>query len=336
MKYVKFGNAGVEVSAMCLGAMTFYERNDEETSIGIVRRAHEVGVNFIDTADSYGRGKSEEFLGRALEGIRQDIFLATKFYVPYTPTRRLGGGLACSRKHIVRYVEDSLRRLQTDYIDLIQLHHPNPKVSVEETLSALDLLVKQGKVLYVGVSNHYAWQMAHLLGVSALHGWEPLISIQARYNLLDRAVEIETVPFCRRFNIAMMAYSPQDGGTLTGKYHRGEAPPEGSRAATMKWFADRLTDETFDVVEKFEEIAKRNELGLNQLAVLWLMQKDFCCVPIIGGSKPQHFESLYEVADRTLSAEDLKTMDELTAQCRFVPFGNQPMVDGSSPALNWW
>jgi len=336
MKYVKFGNSGVEVSALCLGAMTFYERNDEETSIGIVRKAVDMGINFIDTADSYGRGKSELFLGKALEGLREKVFLATKFFVPYTPDRRLGGGLACSRKHILRYVDDTLSRLQTDYIDLLQLHHPNSKVGVEETLSALDSLVKQGKVLYLGVSNHYAWQMAHLLGVAALHSWEPLISIQARYNLLDRVVENETVPFCKRFNIAMMAYSPQDGGLLTGKYQRGTPPDPESRAGKTKSFADRLTDETFDVVEKIEAVARRLEMGLNQLAVLWVMQKDFCCIPIIGGSKPEHFDPLYEIVDREIPEEDMQSLADLTRSYRFQDFVNQPQIGGSSPALNWF
>lgn len=334
MKYIKFGNAGVEVSALCLGAMTFYEQCDEDTAIGIVRKAYDVGVNFIDTADSYGRGKSEEFLAKALKGIREGVFLATKFFVPYTPDRRLGGGLACSRKHIIQYVDNSLRRLQTDYIDLIQLHHPNPKVSAEEELSTLDTLVKQGKVLYIGVSNHYAWQMAHLLGVSALRGLEPIVSIQCRYNMLDRVVEMETVPFCQRFNIAMMAYGPQDGGILTGRYKRGEPIDPESRLGKIKSMQSKLTDELFDVLDKIQQVADKYGIGMNQLAVRWVMDQPLCVIPIIGGSKPEHFDPLYEVVDLEIEPADMQYLTELTQQYRYGEFGNQPMTGGTSPALN--
>ncbi len=333
MKYVKFGNAGVEVSALSLGAMTFYERCDERTSIDIVRKAHGLGINLVDTADAYGWGASEEFLAKALKGIRDDMIVATKFWVKMWPDRRNGGG--CSRFHIVKAVEASLQRLQTDRIDLIQLHHPDPLVSAEEILSTLDNLVKQGKVLYVGVSNHYAWQMAHLLGVSALHNWEPIISIQARYNLLDRAVENETVPFCRRFNIAMMAYGPQDGGILTGGYKRGQSVDPRSRVAKVKRLREKLTDECFDVLEKIQGVADKYRMGMNQLAVKWVMQQPLCVIPIIGGSKPEHFDPLYEVVDLQIAEQDIQYLNDLTHRYRYGEFENQPQIAGTSPALNY-
>jgi len=333
VKYVKFGNAGIEVSAICLGAMTFYERCDEQTSIGIVRKAYDKGVNFIDTADAYGRGASEEFLGRALRGIRDDVVLATKFWVKMWPHRRNGGG--CSRFHIVKAVEASLRRLQTDRIDLIQLHHPDPLVSAEEILSTLDMLVKQGKVLYVGVSNHYAWQMAHMLGVSALHHWEPIVSIQARYNLLDRVVENETIPFCKRFNIAMMAYGPQDGGILTGTLKRGQPPDPQSRVAKVKYLREKLTDECFDILEKIQAVADKYGIGMNQLAVKWVMQQPFCVIPIVGGSRPEHFDPLYEVVDLEIAEEDIQYLNELTRRYKYGEFENQAQVAGAAAALNY-
>jgi 1-deoxyxylulose-5-phosphate synthase len=336
MRYVKFGNAGVEVSAVCLGAMTFYERNEESVAIDMVRRAYDLGVNFIDTADSYGLGKSEQFLSRALAGIRQDIFLCSKFYIPYTPSHRAGGGVACSRAHIVRAVETSLRNLGSDYLDLLLMHHPNPAVSVEETLSAMDQLVRQGKVLYLGVSNHFAWQMAHLLGVAALHQWEPIICVQARYNMLDRLVEQETVPFCQRFNIAMMAYGPQDGGILADRYKRGEPIPEGSRVAVIPSMQAKLTDGFFDLLDQIREVAARNEMTLPQLAIRWLLEQPFCCVPVLGGGKPEHFDPLYEAVDKPLAAEDLKLLNKLTYPYKFGEYQNQPFTAGSSPALNWW
>jgi aryl-alcohol dehydrogenase-like predicted oxidoreductase len=336
MRYVKFGNAGVEVSAVCLGAMTFYERNEESVAIGMVRRAYDLGVNFIDTADSYGLGKSEQFLSRALAGIREHIFLCTKFYIPYAPTRRAGGGLACSRAHIVRAVETSLKNLGTEYVDLLLMHHPNPAVSVEETLSAMDQLVRQGKVLYLGVSNHFAWQMAHMLGVAALHAWEPIICVQARYNMLDRLVEQEMVPFCQRFNMAMMAYGPQDGGILADRYQRGEPIPEGSRVAAIPSMQAKLTDEFFDLLDQIREIGLRNGMTLAQLAIRWLLEQPFCCVPVLGGGRPEHFDPLYEAVDKTLPPDDLALLNKLTYQYKFGEYQNQPFTAGSSPALNWW
>ncbi len=333
MKYVKFGNAGVQVSSLCLGAMTFYERCDEQTSIGIVRKAFDQGINFIDTADAYGRGASEEFLAKALAGIRDDIFLATKFWVPIW--KRVNGR-GCSRFHIVKAVDACLQRLQTDRIDLIQLHHPDPLVSAEEILSTLDMLVKQGKVLYIGVSNHFAWQMAHLLGVSALHNWEPIISIQARYNMLDRVVENETVPFCQRFNIAMMAYGPQDGGILTGKYKRDEMIDPKSRVGMIPSMQAKLTPELFDLLDQIQAVADKYEMGINQLAVRWVMEQPFCVIPLIGGSKPEHFDPLYEVVDKPLAPEDVKYLNDLTQQFRYGEFANQSQIAGTSPALNQW
>jgi aryl-alcohol dehydrogenase-like predicted oxidoreductase len=333
MKYVKFGNAGVELSVLCLGAMTFYERCDEATSIGVVRKAFDQGINFIDTADAYGRGASEEFLAKALDGIRDDIFLATKFWVPMWPERRNGRG--CSRFHIVKAVDACLKRLNTDRIDLIQLHHPDPLVSAEEILSTLDNLVKQGKALYIGVSNHFAWQMAHLLGVSALHNWEPIVSIQARYNLLDRAVEIETVPFCKRFNIAMMGYGPQDGGILTGRYKRGEPIDPQSRVGQIPSMQERLTPELFDILDKIQAVADKYGIGINQLAVKWVMEQPFCCIPIIGGGKPEHFDPLYEIVDLNIDPDDIRYLTDLTKQYRYKEFDNQPMIAGTSPALNY-
>jgi len=333
MNYVKFGNAGVEVSALCLGAMTFYQRCDEKTAIDIVRKAYDQGINFIDTADAYGRGASEEFLGKALNGIRDDIFLATKFWVKMWPQRRNGGG--CSRFHIIKAVDASLKRLRTDRIDLVQLHHPDPLVSAEEILSTLDVLVKQGKVLYVGVSNHYAWQMAHLLGVSALHNWEPIVSIQARYNLLDRVVENETVPFCQRFNMAMMAYGPLDGGVLTGKYKRGQPIDPNSRVGKIKSMQERLDHGCFDVLDKIQAVADKYGMKMNQLAVRWVMQRPLCVIPILGGSSPEHFDPMYEVADKEIAEEDMKYLDELTTRYKYGEFANQSRTAGTSPALNY-
>ena len=333
MDYVKFGNAGIEVSRLCLGCMDFTVTLEEPEAARVVDTALDHGINFLDTSDSYGRGKSEEVLGGILKGKRDQIILATKFWVKMYD-RPNGGG--CSRVHLMQAVDDSLRRLQTDYIDLYQLHHPDPNTPVEETLSALDSLVKQGKIRYVGVSNHYAWQMAHMLGVSALHNWEPLVAIQCRYNILDRVVENETVPFCQRFNIAMMTYGPLASGILTGKYRRGEEPPEGSRLARSKHDQQRLTDEVFDVLDGLQEMAAKYEIGMNELAIAWLLSKPYVTAPILGGSQPQHFEQRYGAVDLEIDPADLAYIDELSASHQYGRFYNQPISQGGSPALNRW
>ncbi|GAH07111.1 unnamed protein product, partial [marine sediment metagenome] len=204
-------------------------------------------INFIDTADAYGKGIAEEILGEALTPEKRNrIILATKFWAKMGDHPNSSG---CSRHHIMKAVEASLKRLSTDYIDLYLVHHPDRQTPVEEVLSALDTLIKQGKVRYIGVSNHYAWQMAHMLGISALHNWEPITCIQCRYNIMDRVVENETVPFCKRFNIATMIYGPLSGGILAGRYERGKPIPEGSRAGKDGQLRKELTDEVFDLLD---------------------------------------------------------------------------------------
>lgn len=335
MQYVKFGNTGLMVSRLCLGAMDFPDALDEKEATALLDEALDNGINFIDTADAYGRGSSEEFLGRALAGGKRDqVILATKFWVVMKPPDRNTGG--CSRYHIMHAVEASLRRLKTDHIDLYQLHHPHPETPIEETLSTLDALVQQGKVRYIGVCNHYAWQVAHALGVSALHNWEPFVSMQVRYNILDRAIERETVPFCQRFNIAIMGYGPLDGGILTGKYRRGEPIPEGSRASRAKYMQDKLTDHTFDILDELQGIAAKYGLGLNQLAVAWVLSKPFITTPILGGKQADHFRPMYGLSEVQLEAADIARIDKLSEHAVWRPFVNQPIVEGPCLALNRW
>ena len=339
MEYVRFGSSGLKVSKLCLGAMNFPLKCDLDTTRATFEKAFDNGINFIDNADGYGKGKSEEVMGEALKGLdRRQLVIATKCWVKMFDRPGGGGreGGGCSRRHIVEACEDSLRRLQMDYIDLYQLHHPDPITPVEETLSALDLLVRQGKVRYIGVANHYAWQMAHMLGVSALRDLEPIISIQCRYNIMDRVIENETVPFARRFGIATMTYGPLNGGILTGKYKRGEAPPEGSRFSHPRMAEGILSDETFDMVDSLQEIAARNGMAINQLALKWILSKDFITTPILGGSRPEHFDPMYELDDLQVAPEDLQLIDEISEKYRYQPFGNQSIVDGYPPAPNRW
>ncbi len=340
MDYVRFGSSGLMASRMCLGAMDFPVKCDMETTRAVFHKAFDNGINFIDNADAYGKnGESEEVMGQALADYpREQLVIATKCWVKMFKRAGGGGGDGggCSRRHIVQACEGSLRRLQTDYIDLYQLHHPDPVTPVEETLSALDQLVRQGKVLHVGVCNHYAWQMAHMLGVSALQNLEPIISIQCRYNIMDRVIENETVPFARRFGVATMTYGPLCGGLLTGKYKRGEAAPEGSRFANPRMAKGVFCDETFDTIEALAEIAARNGMSINQLAMKWVLSKDYITTPILGGSKPEHFDPMYELDDLQVAPEDMQLIDQMSEKYRYQAFANQSQVDGYPPAPNRW
>ncbi len=333
MEYVKFGNSGMQVSRFCLGFMDLPSRVEEEEAIGVVHAALDHGINFIDCADAYGRGHAEEVLGRALKDRRDDVVIATKFWAQMGEGPNTGGG---SRLHIMEAVEGSLRRLQTDYIDLYLLHHPDSKTPVEETFSTLDTLIKQGKVRYVGVCNHYAWQMAHMLGVSARHSWEPLVCIQCRYNILDRAIENETVPFCHRFNIATMIYGPLCGGLLTGFYQRGQPLPDGARYERSESMRKQEFDENlFDILQELEQIAGDHGIELTDLAYGWLLAKPYVTSVIMGGSRAEYYQALWDVVEVELDSEDIERIDELSQMRRYRPFANQGMVQGAPLALNW-
>ncbi len=333
MQYIKFGNAGIQVSRLALGCMDFTVKQDEATAARILDNALDHGINFLDTADTYGDGKSEEVLGRILKEKRDGIILATKFWVPMYD-RPNGGG--CSRVHILQAVEDSLRRLQTDYLDLYMLHHPDVNTSVEETISTLDNLVKQGKIRYWGVSNHYAWQMAHMLGVSALHNWEPLVSVECRYNLVDRAVESEIMPFVNRFNVATMIYGPLNAGILAGQFKKGEALPADTRMAQSKKYQEKLVDDTWGLLDEMKKIADKHGITMSQLAFAWLLSKPGVTSVIVGGSKPEHLEHVYGVEEIAVDPTDLTHLDELTMQWRYIPFHNHRVPEGTPLAGNWW
>lgn len=330
MEYRLFGNTGMNVSRFCLGAMTFgghiKSGLDEEASARIVDEALDNGVNFIDTADSYG--PSEETLGQVLDKVKRErVFLATKVFRVYCRDKRAGRN---SRVNILNSLERSLRLLNTDYVDLYQLHHPDPDTPIEETLATLDLIVKQGKARYVGVSNHYAWQMAWMLGECKARNWEPLVSVQSNYSLIERQVEREIQPFCRRFNIAMMCYSPLAGGVLTGKYMGKDTVPEGTRAARMKALAAMLDDPVVKAtLEELQAVAQENDLQMNQAAILWLKAKQEATTIIIGGSKPEHFSQLYEVADAELPEECVERLDRVSEDRIHLRFLNQGFFQGA-------
>jgi len=331
MKYTRFGNTGMKVSRLSLGAMTFGRGLDRAECARVVDEALDNGINFIDTADSYF--DSEEILGEILEpDKRERVFLATKVYRQFC---RDGKAARNSRVNILSSLERSLRLLNTDYVDLYQLHHPDPDTPIQETLETLDTIVKQGKARYVGVSNHYAWQMAHMLGEAKARGYEPIVSYQANYSILDRQLEFETIEFLRKFNIALMCYSPLSSGVLTGKYHTGQGIPEGSRATVIKYIEPYINDDTVGrIVEELKPIAAEQGLQLNQLAILWLLAKPDATTVILGGSRPEHFSQIYAIMDRTLPSEVVKRIDDLSEAriyCRYLNQGHR-----TAPALNPW
>ena len=314
------GRTGVQVSDICLGAMMFGMRTEPDDSYAIVDRALDRGINFIDTANVYSRGRSETITGEALKrnGKRNGVILATKFHGAMDnvdPNMR-----GASRRHIVEACEASLQRLQTDYIDLYQIHRPRPDTAIDETLRALDDLIHHGKVRYIGTSTFAAWQFVESLWASEKHGLNRFICEQQPYNLLDRRVERELIPMAQTYGVATIPWSPLAGGLLTGKYHRGEEPPEGARYARANAMQRRrYNDRIFDVIEGLAPLADAKECPLSQFALGWVMAQPGVTSPIIG---PRTMEQL----DDNLDAAELKfTADELDAV-------NQ-RIDASQPIL---
>jgi aryl-alcohol dehydrogenase-like predicted oxidoreductase len=333
VQYIKLGSAGLEVSRICLGAMTFYAKMDQREAIELVRKAYDKGINFIDTADSYGDGASEEFLAKALAGIRDNVVISTKVYASVYHGRRRAAN--CSRAHLIKALDASLRRLNTDYIDLYMCHHPDPLTSFEETYSTLDQFVKQGKVRYIGMCNAYAWQVTHVLGLCGRYGWEPPVSLQVSYSLIDRVMENETLPMANYFGLALQVYGPQAAGILAGKVRRGEEPPPGSRVAAYEPYRRRLTDDVFDVVEEVERIAAKYNITMGQFAVLWILSRPGCIVPIVGGSRAEHLEPLFDCPDLQVEQEDLDRLTQMTERYRYQPWFNQPNATAPAPSPNW-
>jgi aryl-alcohol dehydrogenase-like predicted oxidoreductase len=322
----------MDVSRFCVGAMTFGSKLEQADAQRVVDEALDNGVNFIDTADSYGR--SEEILGQILPPEKRNrVFLATKVFRRYCRDEHVGRN---SRVNIINSLERSLRLLNTDYVDLYQLHHPDPVTPLEETLQTLDTLIKAGKIRYIGVSNHYAWQMATMLGESKVHGWEPIVSLQANYDILDRQIELETVPFLEKLNIALMCYGPLCGGILTGKYRGGEDIPEGSRAEQNRKLQEYLKDNVVEeVLGGLVDLTESTEFSMNQLAILWLLSKPHASSIILGGSKPDHFSQLYEIADAFLPQDLVERIDALSEPRVYSVYRNQPVTAGAPLGVQW-
>ncbi len=288
MEYVSLGCSGLQVSRVCMGTMTFGDQADEALSIQMVQRALDEGINFYDTADMYQTGASEEILGKALKGKRDEVVVATKVFNPMGPGPNDKG---LSRKHIIQALEDSLRRLDMDYVDLYQLHQPDYNTPLEESLAAMDQLVREGKTRYVGISNYAAWQICQALWICDDRNLAPIVSVQPMYNLIARGIDQELLPFCREFNLGVMVYNPLAAGLLTGKHKKGAPPTEGTRFAAKEMYRDRFWhDKLFDATMQLQDVAAKFGLTMVELSLQWILaQPDVTCV-IVGASKMEHLE----------------------------------------------
>ena len=314
MEYVKLGKTGLEVSKICLGCMTYGDPHcgnhawslPEEESRALLKQAIELGINFLDTANTYSNGSSEEIVGRAIKDFakREDIVLATKVFNRMRPGPN-GAGL--SRKAIFDEIDNSLRRLGTDYVDLYQIHRWDYTTPIEETLEALHDVVKSGKARYIGASSMYSWQFAKALYTSRLNGWTEFVSMQDHLNLLYREEEREMLPFCEDQKIAVIPWSPLARGRLTRdwdeKTNRSETDEFGKTLYKQAEDADRK------IVEKVAEIAKAHGVSRAQVATAWILQKSAVTAPIIGASKAQHLTDAVGAVSVKLSAEDIAALE---------------------------
>ncbi|HVM51387.1 MAG TPA: aldo/keto reductase [Candidatus Acidoferrum sp.] len=313
MEFTNLGSTGLKVSRICLGCMTYGSRKwrewvlEEEASRPLIRQALEAGINFFDTADVYSQGVSEEILGRALKDFgppRDRLVIATKVHgvMGDDPNQR---GL--SRKHIHHAIDDSLRRLQTDYIDLYQIHRFDPATPIEETLGALNDVVRAGKALYVGASSMWVWQFAKMLAVSDRRGWARFVTMQNHYNLLYREEEREMVPFCRAEGIGLIPWSPLARGVLAGSRSAKTVRARTDDFMRRLYGATVQADEA--VIEQVGRLAQQHGVSPARIALAWLLHKPGVTAPIVGASKPQHLEDAIAAVQVKLSAEEMKALE---------------------------
>jgi aryl-alcohol dehydrogenase-like predicted oxidoreductase len=310
MDYVTLGRAGIHVSRLCLGTMMFGGATDEAESIRIIHRAIDIGINFLDTANMYNAGESEVITGKAIKDRRDSVVLATKV------KNAMGEGpndQGLSRLHIIRECDASLRRLGTDYIDLYYMHAPDWSTPLDESLRAMDDLVRQGKVRYIACSNHYAYQVALMYGISEARNLEKISCVQPLYNIVNRDIEVELLPLCKDKGIGVVVYSPLARGVLTGKYLPGQPPPEGSRAARgdRRIQQTELREESFEVAQKLRPVAEAHDCALSQYAVAWVLANPIITSAIIGPRTMEQLNDAFQALDIHLNAEDEKAVNDL-------------------------
>ena len=310
MQYKNLGACGVKVSELCLGTMMFGGPTPEDESLRMMEAAVDAGINFLDTADWYNQGESERVIGKFLRARRDSIVLATKVTLPTGEGPNDSGS---SRKHIRFAVEASLERLGTDYIDLYYLHKPDPETPMQETLAALDDLVSAGKVLYVGCSNFWAWQVAWALGIQELRGWDRFVAVQPLYNLANRDVEVELLPMCGELGLGVVTYSPIARGVLTGKYGGGKGPPPDSRAGrgNKRLMETEYREANFALAQAVVALAEEHGCTAAQLAVAWVKANSLVSCPIIGPRTMEQLEDNLGALEVEITPEIEAAVDEL-------------------------
>ena len=309
MEFRSVGRSGLQVSLAGLGCNNFGGRIDEDASRAVVAAALDAGITLFDTADVYGGSLSEEYLGRALGSHRDDVVVATKFAMPMGEGPYSAGG---SRRYVMRAVEASLRRLGTDYIDLYQMHAPDPTTPVEETLAALTDLVHDGKVRYLGSSNFGGWQIADAEWTSRTRGFDRFVSAQNEWSLLRRNVEREVVPASERFGVSLLPYFPLAGGALTGKYRRGEPAPAGTRHAGDRG-ARWLTEANFSRIEALSSFATEHGHTVGELALAWLSSQRVVCSVIAGATRPEQVRDNVAAVEWRLTRDERRSVDAVLA-----------------------
>jgi aryl-alcohol dehydrogenase-like predicted oxidoreductase len=316
MKLRSLGRSGLLVSEVGLGTNNFATRLDEAQAAKVVHKALDVGITLFDTADSYGHGRSEALLAAGLGSRRKDVVIATKWGnfrhpgVPEDPSVQNRGG---GRAYIMKAVEDSLRHLKTDYIDLYQFHRPDDKTPIAETIRVLDDLIRQGKVRYVGVSNMPAWQIVEAQLTAREMGANPFVSHQDSYNIIDRAVERDLLPATVPYGLGLLPFSPLANGLLTGKYKRDAPLPEGTRLNTSAMMRERtVNDANFDVVEALTAFAQARDHTLLELAMSWLVAQPHVGGIIAGATRPEQIEQNAAAVGWALTADDMTEIDRLT------------------------
>ena len=313
MEYRNLGSSGLRVSLVGLGCNNFGMRLEFEQTRAVVDRAFDLGITFFDTADMYGsRGGSETQLGKILGHRRKDIVLASKFGMAMSDD---GTKIGASRRYIMSAVEDSLRRLKTDWIDLYQLHQPDPLTPLDETMQALDDLVTQGKIRYIGCSNLPSWQVVESQWLSKSTGLNRFVSCQDEYNILNRDVESELIPAMQKYGCGLLPYFPLASGLLTGKYKRTEMP-EGARLTDMPTFANRiyLTDENFDIVDRLKKFANKTGHSILELAFSWMASRPTTASIIAGATKPEQIDANVAAINWVLSQSEIDEVDKISAR----------------------
>jgi aryl-alcohol dehydrogenase-like predicted oxidoreductase len=312
MEYRCLGKSGLEVSEVSLGCNNFGWHIDETASIELVNRALDLGINYFDTADSYGQQRSEEYLGKALKGKRSNAIIATKFGSRTGEGVNTSGG---SRHYIIQAVEASLKRLETDYIDLYQIHSPDPKTPLEETIRALDELVRAGKIRYFGCCNFSGWQLAEAWWISQVKSLNQFITVQNEYNLLNREIEKELMPCCEAHGIGVIPWGPLAAGFLTGKYRREQQPPSETRLAKVQEIQTLLwNDANFEIINKFQDYAEVRGHTLAELAIAWVLSHPWISTVIAGATRSDQLLANAKAASWKISTIERAEIDLISIE----------------------